>query len=153
MSDAEESQSSDGSQIRSSASFSLEKRWVIFSKGQKWVPQCKQDSHQRDYIQVGKFDRSFVKFCLGKGMVVGKRSANVPAFDKLLENRKAASRQSMRTPRTTARRRGRFAQRTNHLWMASSILSWRRYNGKEIHLEGTVPVHCGAWTKTLCGLS
>ena len=95
MSDAEESQSSDGSQTRSSASFSLEKRWVIFSKGQKWVPQCKQDSHQRDYIQVGKFDRSFVKFCLGQGMVVGKRSANVPAFDKLLENRKAASVQAV----------------------------------------------------------
>ena len=60
------------------------------------MPQCKQDSHQRDYIQVGKFDRSFVKFCLGQGMVAGKRSANVPAFDKLLENRKAASVQAVK---------------------------------------------------------
>lgn len=94
MSDGEESQSSDDSNPKST-DFKLEKRWVISSRGQKWVPQCKQDMHKRDYIQVGKFDRSFVKFCLGKGMVVGKRSANVPAFDKLLENRKAASVQAV----------------------------------------------------------
>ena len=73
----------------------IKTRWVVSNAHQKhWVPSTKEASDGRVYIKLTKFDRSLVMFALGKGMQ-GKRNANVEAFDRLLEARKAASVQAV----------------------------------------------------------
>lgn len=79
--------------------FTLERRWVVTWGAEKWVLDTKADKSGREYMKVFKFDRSFVKFCLGKSMVIGQRSGNVAMMDKLLEMRKAASVQSVHDAR------------------------------------------------------
>ena len=75
--------------------FTLEQKWVVTWSSEKWVLETKADKGGRDYLKVFKFDRSLVKFCLQKPMVVGQRSGNVAMMDKLLEMRKAASVQAV----------------------------------------------------------
>lgn len=73
----------------------IKTRWVVSNANQKvWVPTTKEAADGRVYIKLTKFDRSLVMFALGKGMQ-GKRNANVEAFDRLLEARKAASVQAV----------------------------------------------------------
>lgn len=78
----------------------ISQRWVIKTssspagRGKYWVANTKNDSQGRAYIKLTKFDRSFVFFCLGKGMKLGEEkpcSANVAKFDDLITKRKAAS--------------------------------------------------------------
>ena len=88
---------------------------------QKWVIKCgdnrrskfcvantKDDSHGRPYIKLSKFDRSFVYFCLGKGMdLEHQRSANVQGFDALMQRRKAASVQAVHRALETEHSQGK----------------------------------------------
>lgn len=49
----------------------IEKRWVIKTRAKSmkwWVACARDDSQGRAYIKLSKFDRSFVYFCLGRGM-------------------------------------------------------------------------------------
>ena len=77
----------------------IQKRWVVRSKGKRnkwWVASTKDSAEGDPFIRLSKFDRSFVYFCLGKGMDLGaKVSANVKPFDDLLAKRKAASVQAV----------------------------------------------------------
>lgn len=77
----------------------IEKRWVIKTraKSMKWWVACTRDDSQgRAYIKLSKFDRSFVYFCLGRGMDLNRSvSANTAGFDTLLQKRKAASVQAV----------------------------------------------------------
>ena len=87
--DASDNPDSDGEFV------TIKTRWVVSNAHQKhWVPSTKEASDGRVYIKLTKFDRSLVMFALGKGMQ-GKRNANVEAFDRLLEARKAASVQAV----------------------------------------------------------
>ena len=80
-----------------SATMHIERRWVVRTpskgRGKYWVANTKDDGQGRPYIKLQKFDRSFVWFCLRKGMRVGESecSANVSQFDELIARRKAAS--------------------------------------------------------------
>lgn len=75
----------------------IERRWVVRTpskgRGKYWVANTKDDGQGRPYIKLQKFDRSFVWFCLRKGLKVGENecSANVSKFDELIARRKAAS--------------------------------------------------------------
>lgn len=85
--------SSDGELVGAAAGVSLEKQWVVKTSGSKktWVPTIKKEG-DISFIRLDKFDRSFVYFCLGEAMDLGRgKSGNVQAFDELMSVRKTES--------------------------------------------------------------
>ena len=90
----------------------IAQKWVIKCgdnrRSKFWVANTKDDSHGRPYIKLSKFDRSFVYFCLGKGMdLESQRSANVQGFDALMQRRKAASVQAVHRALETEHSQGK----------------------------------------------
>ena len=90
----------------------IAQKWVIKCcdnrRSKFWVANTKDDSHGRPYIKLSKFDRSFVYFCLGKGMdLESQRSANVQGFDALMQRRKAASVQAVHRALETENSQGK----------------------------------------------